>query len=98
MQVAKYFDNKSQIDKHSEFAKKIVSAETIFESFLLKYNPSFEQQDACDFLACLLDQLHEELKKIYVPQYNKASSKLNLKSDGDWSEIKGYKSTSVQQN
>jgi hypothetical protein len=40
--VAKYFDSKNQIDKNGEFAKKTVSAETIFESFLLKYNPSCE--------------------------------------------------------
>jgi ubiquitin C-terminal hydrolase len=65
--VARYFDAAAQIDKKVEFAKRVVNAEQIFESFLLQYNPSSEQQDACDFLNCLLDQIHEELKPFYVP-------------------------------
>ena len=62
VKVAEYFESTNQLDKDSEFAKRIVNAEQIFESFLLQYNPESEQQDACDFLNCLLDQIHEELK------------------------------------
>lgn len=65
--VSRFFDDSRQLDRASVFADKIVNSERIFEPFLLDYNPDNEQQDACDFLSYLLDQIHEELKLIYVP-------------------------------
>ena len=89
------------MDMASDFAKKTVNAELIFEKFLLQYNPEFEQQDACDFLNCLLDNIHEELKTVYVPQYSK-QVRQTLKGDGDppngdWTDTR-FKTTSVQHN
>ena len=65
--VSKFFDEANQLDKKSSFAAKVVNSESIFYPFLLDYNPENEQQDAADFLSYLLDQMHEELKHIYVP-------------------------------
>ena len=65
--VSKYFDDGHQLDPAGLFAQRVVNSERIFEPFLQMYNPEGEQQDACDFLAYLFDNMHEELKKIYVP-------------------------------
>ena len=69
--MAKYFDESHQLDPKSPYSRRTVNSEAIFDQFLLQYNPDMEQQDACDFLSYLLDQMHEELKSIYVPQENR---------------------------
>jgi ubiquitin C-terminal hydrolase len=67
VKVARFFEGANQLDSTNEYARRVISAEQIFEPFLKLYNPDCEQQDACDFLNCLLDNLHEELKNFYVP-------------------------------
>lgn len=98
VQVARYFKSTNQLDSAGEHAKRTISAEQIFEPFLKLYNPDCEQQDACDFLSCLLDNLHEELRHFYVPQYSKQATLQTLKGDGDWTSTGKLKTTSVQQN
>ena len=78
--ISKYFDEAHQIDRTNAFSKRVVNSEQIFAPFLRDYNPDNEQQDACDFLAYLLDQMHEELKLIYVPQENKKAKIANIRS------------------
>jgi len=97
--TSRFFDGANQLDTTSQFAKSTVNAEKIFEPFLDAYNPDNEQQDACDFLSYLLDQCHEELKSIYVPQrLSSQQIQQRKQQDGDWSEVGGLKATSVQEN
>lgn len=96
--VSKFFDEASQIDRNSIYANNIINSEHIFEPFLMMYNPDMEQQDACDFLSYLLDQMHEELKTIYVPQENKKTNIANIKAQEEWSHAGSLKTTSVQEN
>ena len=40
--VSKYFDDNLQLDPRSNFAKRTVNSEYIFERFLRDYNPDNE--------------------------------------------------------
>lgn len=59
------------MDKKSPFAAKPVDAENIFRELNQNFNPYQEHQDCHEFLALLLDLLHDELKLIYVPNDEK---------------------------
>ena len=43
VEVSKYFDEGRQIDINRTYSAKIVNSESIFEPFLLQYNPDMEQ-------------------------------------------------------
>ena len=96
--VSKYFDERFQIDQSCGFSARVVNSEKIFEPFLMAYNPDNEQQDACDFLSYLLDQMHEELKLLYVPQSNKKVNIANSRAEDDWSNAGALKATKAQEN
>ena len=96
--MSKYFDEATQLDPTSRYSVRIVNSEQIFQPFLQAYNPDNEQQDACDFLNFLIDQMHEELKRIYVPQVNKKVIQANIRAQDEWSNTGALKTTSVQEN
>lgn len=66
--LALYFDPTQQLDRKSPFAANPVNGEQIFMELNNAFNPYREHQDCHEFLVLVLDTLHEELKKIYVPE------------------------------
>eukprot|EP00347_Sterkiella_histriomuscorum_P023370 403334902 len=65
--LSMYFNPMLQMDRKSPFAANPVDAEKIFAELNQNFNPHQEHQDCHEFLAMLLDLLHDELKLIYVP-------------------------------
>jgi ubiquitin C-terminal hydrolase len=64
-------------------SKTQVDAESIFIDFICNYNPEFAHQDCQEYLAIMLDLLHDELKLI-------RDVKDEVKSDssvGDWNMV-----------
>ena len=96
--VSKYFDERFQLDPSATFAQRVINTERIFETFLNMYNPEGEQQDACDFLSFLFDNMHEDLKKIYVPQVNKKVAIANIRAQDEWQNSGALRETSCQEN
>jgi ubiquitin C-terminal hydrolase len=55
------------MDGSNFYKTKTVDAEQIFMRELQNFNPESCQADCSEYLAFVLDKLHEDLKDIYVP-------------------------------
>lgn len=89
--LSKYFNPYEQIDKKCAYSQKVVEAEKIFEILLNNFNPYQHHQDCQEFLAIIIDLLHDELKLIASPP-----EKEETPTD-EWHEV-GHKSTNFHFN
>ena len=80
VQLSLYFNPLQQLDRKSGFALRVVDAEKIFAELNQNFNPYQEHQDCQEFLALILDLLHDELKLIYTAPDDSATA-------DEWHEV-----------
>jgi len=80
IEMSRYFEPRVNVTgENPQYKARTVDAQQIFYKELLAFNPDNIQADCSEFMAMMLDRLHEEMKDIYVSNEKTTDSK-------DWTE------------